>query len=192
MTFHYQSPDSYSYHTNDPALVALIMGCYFLIIFLSLAAAALVYVSRWHIFKKMGMPGWKGIIPYYGDYMLFKTVWTTKAFWAMIIGAGVYLVLYLVSFEYFYHTCHCSAGSPQCEQFHGVPAYGCLGNRSGCSDAGVSGVCVCDPGQAPPPSCEGFRQGRGLRRRHGFPLGDFLSDSRVRQGAVYRTQAAAE
>ena len=87
MTFHYQSPDSYSYHTNDPALVALIMGCYFLIIFLSLAAAALVYVSRWHIFKKMGMPGWKGIIPYYGDYMLFKTVWTTKAFWAMIIGA---------------------------------------------------------------------------------------------------------
>ena len=68
-----------------------------LIIFLSLAAAALVYVSRWHIFKKMGMPGWKGIIPYYGDYMLFKTVWTTKAFWAMIIGAGVYLVLYLSS-----------------------------------------------------------------------------------------------
>ena len=45
----------------------------------------------------MGMPGWKGIIPYYGDYMLFKTVWTTKAFWAMIIGAGVYLVLYLSS-----------------------------------------------------------------------------------------------
>ena len=89
MTFHYQSPDSYSYHTNDPALVALIMGCYFLIIFLSLAAAALVYVSRWHIFKKMGMPGWKGIIPYYGDYMLFKTVWTTKAFWAMIIGAAL-------------------------------------------------------------------------------------------------------
>ena len=167
MTFHYQSPDSYSYHTNDPALVALIMGCYFLIIFLSLAAAALVYVSRWHIFKKMGMPGWKGIIPYYGDYMLFKTVWTTKAFWAMIIGAGVYLVLYLSSIFI-------------------------LGNRSGCSDAGVSGVCVCDPGQAPPPSCEGFRQGRGLRRRHGFPLGDFLSDSRVRQGAVYRTQAAAE
>ena len=97
MTFHYQSPDSYSYHTNDPALVALIMGCYFLIIYLSFAATALIYISRWHIFKKMGMPGWKGIIPYYGDYMLFKTVWTTKAFWAMIIGAGVYLVLYLSS-----------------------------------------------------------------------------------------------
>ena len=80
MTFHYQSPDSYSYHTNDPALVALIMGCYFLIIFLSLAAAALVYVSRWHIFKKMGMPGWKGIIPYYGDYMLFKTVCLSSIF----------------------------------------------------------------------------------------------------------------
>ena len=97
MTFHYQSPETYSYHTNDPTLVALIMGCYFLIVFLSLAATALIYISRWHIFKKMGMPGWKGIIPYYGDYMLFKTVWTTKAFWAMIIGAGVYLVLYLSS-----------------------------------------------------------------------------------------------
>ena len=87
MTFHYQSPETYSYHTNDPTLVALIMGCYFLVVFLSLAATALIYISRWHIFKKMGMPGWKGIIPYYGDYMLFKTVWTTKAFWAMIIGA---------------------------------------------------------------------------------------------------------
>ena len=161
MTFHYQSPDSYSYHTNDPALVALIMGCYFLIIFLSLAAAALVYVSRWD----------KGVL---GNDHRRGCVSCT------------------VSFEYFYHTCHCSAGSPQCEQFHGVPAYGCLGNRSGCSDAGVSGVCACDPGQAPPPSCEGFRQGRGLRRRHGFSFRDFLSDSRVRQGAVYRTQAAAE
>lgn len=86
-----------SYHTNDPTLVMLLMGAYFLIMILSMAAAALIFVSRWHIFKKMGMPGWKGIIPYYGDYLMFKTVWNTKAFWAQVIGSGVYLVVYLMT-----------------------------------------------------------------------------------------------
>ena len=97
MSYHYDSPYTYHYQTNDPTLVMIIMALYFLIILLSLASTALIMVSRWHIFKKMGMPGWKGIIPYYGDYMLFKTVWSTKAFWAMIIGTAVYFVLYMMS-----------------------------------------------------------------------------------------------
>ena len=38
----------------------------------------------------MGLPGWKGIIPYYGDYVLFDKLWNTKKFWQMIIYSAVF------------------------------------------------------------------------------------------------------
>jgi hypothetical protein len=44
-------------------------------ILLGLAAKALISVSRWRIFKKLDLPGWKGIIPIYGDYTLYKSKW---------------------------------------------------------------------------------------------------------------------
>ena len=86
---------SYSYHysSGDPALAIFIMiftMIYILVIFGIVAAA---YISRWLIFKKMGMPGWKGIIPYYGEYLLFRELWTTKMFWVYVISAGVYAVV---------------------------------------------------------------------------------------------------
>jgi hypothetical protein len=43
------------------------------------------------------MPGWKGIIPFYSDYVLFRTLWSVKAFWAYIIGMIVFIVLYIFS-----------------------------------------------------------------------------------------------
>ncbi len=73
------------------ANITLFIISYTISILSSLAATALIMVSRWHIFKKLGMPGWKGIIPYYGDYMLYKTVWKTKPFWVMVISSGVYI-----------------------------------------------------------------------------------------------------
>lgn len=30
------------------------------------------FISRWRLFKKMGYPGWAGIIPVYNEYLLFK------------------------------------------------------------------------------------------------------------------------
>ena len=59
-------------------------------ILLSLAATVLVLVSRRRIFKKLGLPGWKGIIPIYGDYTLFKNRWKVKPFWALMISNFVY------------------------------------------------------------------------------------------------------
>ena len=76
-------------------MMALVISYCFSML-LSLGAAALLLVSSWHIFKKLGMPGWKGIIPYYSDYMLFRTVWETKPFWALVIGSGVYVVFTLI------------------------------------------------------------------------------------------------
>ena len=64
---------------------------------ISLATTALVYVSRWFIFQKLGLQGWEGIVPYYSDYKLYKTVWKTKPFWAIVIASGVYVVTVIIS-----------------------------------------------------------------------------------------------
>lgn len=69
---------------------------------ISLATTALVYVSRWFIFKKLGLQGWEGIVPYYSDYKLYKTVWKTKPFWALVISSGVYIITITASLLLFF------------------------------------------------------------------------------------------
>ena len=59
-------------------------------ILLSFVSIVLIAVSRRHIFKKLGMPGWQGIIPIYSDYKLFKTGWRVKPFWVLAISTIVY------------------------------------------------------------------------------------------------------
>ena len=86
---------SIQFNGDGAPMMALVIS-YCLSMLLSLGAAALILVSSWHIFKKLGMPGWKGIIPYYSDYMLFRTVWETKPFWVLVIGSGVYVVFTLI------------------------------------------------------------------------------------------------
>ena len=50
------------------------------------------YVGLWFTFRKMGLPGWKGIIPFYNYYVICEKVWDTKQFWRLVIytcvGAG--------------------------------------------------------------------------------------------------------
>ena len=50
------------------------------------------YVGLWFTFRKMGLPGWKGIIPFYNYYVICEKVWDTKKFWRLVIytcvGAG--------------------------------------------------------------------------------------------------------
>lgn len=81
---------------------------------------AATYISRWFIFKKMGMPGWKGIIPYYGEYLLFRELWTTKMFWAFVISGAVYafvsifaMVFGMVGFAVAVASAHSSHGIGQ-------------------------------------------------------------------------------
>jgi hypothetical protein len=49
-------------------------------------------IANWNIYKKMGEPGWKGIIPYYNTYVLCKHVWKTSIFW-WIAGLSVATVV---------------------------------------------------------------------------------------------------
>lgn len=81
------------------AEIATYQWFYLISVLLGLSAAALIAVSRWRIFKKLNMPGWKGIIPVYSDYKLFKTRWRVKPFWVLTISAVVYAsVSFLINF----------------------------------------------------------------------------------------------
>lgn len=55
----------------------------------SMAAVAAAFVGMWFTFKKMGLPGWKGIIPFYNYYVLCEKLWDKKQFWRMVIYTAV-------------------------------------------------------------------------------------------------------
>ena len=45
----------------------------------------LIAVAEWKIMLKAGEPGWKGIIPIYNVYTLYKISWRTNMFWALLV-----------------------------------------------------------------------------------------------------------
>ena len=161
-----------SYHSEaaGAAGVAIFMIIfwimYCIIIFAAVAAA---FVSRWFIFKKMGMPGWKGIIPYYGEWLLFREVWTTKMFWVYVISGAVYGVVSRAGVR----RAECerirSGGvcALACDRFLRT-AHPCLHHFRARRDL-----------QAQQPSCQGVRQVRGLCGRTDVPLAGFRSDPRL-------------
>ena len=44
-------------------------------------------IGKYFIFEKMGMPGWKSLIPIYGDYLLFRELIGAGYFWGYIASA---------------------------------------------------------------------------------------------------------
>ena len=53
------------------------------------AVVALVWyiilvVANWKIFTKAGEAGWKSIIPFLNNYVLYKISWNTKMFWVSL------------------------------------------------------------------------------------------------------------
>ena len=88
---------TYTLNGSDTALVTGFVISYLISMLVSMGVTALMMVSKWHIFKKLGMPGWKGIIPFYSDYMLFRTVWITKPFWVLVVAAGVYTMVSMIT-----------------------------------------------------------------------------------------------
>lgn len=55
------------------------------------AIALLLIVADWIIFTKMGLPGWKSIIPLYGTYVALEKIWSVK------IGFPIYIAGTLLS-----------------------------------------------------------------------------------------------
>ena len=51
-----------------------------------LAFVVLNFFGLYRVFQKMGMPGWKGIVPFYNMYNLFDKVWESKQFWGYLLA----------------------------------------------------------------------------------------------------------
>lgn len=44
-------------------------------------------VGTWKLFVKMGEPGWKCLIPFYGEYTRYKRIWNTRMYWWSLVAA---------------------------------------------------------------------------------------------------------
>lgn len=61
--------------------IAALFGCFFMLIWLALAA--LVIIGMWKVFTKAGKPGWAAIIPIYNLIVLLEIV--GKPLWWIIL-----------------------------------------------------------------------------------------------------------
>ena len=57
---------------------------------------ALQLIGLWFTYKKMNLPGWKGLIPFYNIYTLFDELWETKYFWRSLIYTVIFAVCFII------------------------------------------------------------------------------------------------
>ncbi|MBQ9346358.1 MAG: hypothetical protein IJT94_03330 [Oscillibacter sp.] len=69
------------------SLIGLAIGM--LALLLQIGWYLLLAVGRWRMFEKMGEPGWKGLVPFYADYTLYKNCWQTTGFWVALAAAFI-------------------------------------------------------------------------------------------------------
>lgn len=90
-----------------------VIAAAFYIVFVG-AVLISIAVGRWLVFKKLGLPGWKGIIPFYGQSILFRRFWKIKMFWlyfAMYMGySALCTVVPVLGFSGFFHDIGRAAG----------------------------------------------------------------------------------
>lgn len=65
----------------EEGIFALILGAAFFWVLWYV----LILVSRWLIFAKAGIAGWKAFIPVYSDYCTFRIAWNRGKFWQFAI-----------------------------------------------------------------------------------------------------------
>ena len=53
---------------------------------LRVAITLLNLIGMYRIFQKMGMPGWKGLVPIYNNFNLYGLLWDSKFFWLQLIA----------------------------------------------------------------------------------------------------------
>lgn len=66
-----------------------------LLIFIMAVSMAVGY---WKIIAKAGKPGWKGLVPFYNEYLLFDISWESGMYWVFLILEIFYDVLKLFSY----------------------------------------------------------------------------------------------
>ena len=62
------------------SVVALFSGISIVTVIISVAYLVVQIIANWILLEKAGEKGWKSIIPFYGDYTLYKVVWQPKMY----------------------------------------------------------------------------------------------------------------
>ena len=68
-------------------LLIKVFGQTFIVIAIiaTIIAAIARIIGWWAIFSKMGVSGWKSLIPIYNTYNIYRKVWSKKAFWLSLL-----------------------------------------------------------------------------------------------------------
>ncbi len=60
----------------------------------------LIVVAHWKMFTKAGEPGWKSLIPFYSDYILYKLVWTGRNYFVFLISCVGMILFNVLNFTF--------------------------------------------------------------------------------------------
>lgn len=75
-------------------MTGLVIGLLLFFVLIYLALIVFLYVCNWRIYEKMGVEGWKCLIPYYNSWVFFEAIgWITGGVITLI---GIILPIILV------------------------------------------------------------------------------------------------
>lgn len=107
--YNYTSPSS-NFSGNDFAAIigGVLAGLGILLFFIAVIAILLI-IANWKLFKKMGLDGWKSLIPFVKEYLQMEKTGVDQR-WLLIIVFGYLLFIipilgwlaYLIAIIYFY------------------------------------------------------------------------------------------
>ncbi|MGN0308947.1 MAG: DUF5684 domain-containing protein [Lachnospiraceae bacterium] len=69
------------YNTELLTILSALYAILGVVIVIGFIIWILTIIARWRIFEKAGEAGWKSIIPFYSDYIMYKFCWDVKFFW---------------------------------------------------------------------------------------------------------------
>ncbi len=75
---------------STSAVLGVLMGALTVVIAIAVVWYVLEVIGCWRVFTKAGEPGWKSIIPFYDNYILYKISWAPGWFWVYLILVVAY------------------------------------------------------------------------------------------------------
>lgn len=82
------------YIVSEGVVVVMVL-VYIMLTAIAFMTAIVSLIANWKLFEKMGYDGWKGIIPFYSEYILVKELY----------GSGWYFLLLLIPIVNIYYAC---------------------------------------------------------------------------------------
>lgn len=84
-----------NHYIVSESVVALMVLVYFMLAIVGFMTVVVSFIANWKLFEKMGYDGYKGIIPFYSEYILVKELY----------GSGWYFLLLLIPIVNIYYAC---------------------------------------------------------------------------------------